>query len=382
MRIDIKVKENCCGWTACASICPYNAITMVDDLSGFLYPKVDLSKCVDCGLCVKTCQFKKGYERYENFETPIVYAGRQKQLEEIAKSQTGGLAALIYENFLSTGGCAYGVVFDSDQNIMFSCAKNVDETQQFRGSKYVQAEIQNVFLQIKEYLKNSQKVLFIGSPCQVAGLKSYIPNRFHKELLTVDLVCHCNTSPRLWKSYILYLEQKYHSKIVKADFRNKRFGWHKCLETYNLANGKEIVTKSYDYLFFKHLSIRPSCTICPFTNLHRVGDVTIGDYWGWEKNHVEWNDDFGINLILINSSKGTELLKLITPKLDLIQTDTRDCLQPQLINPIQKNPLQENFFKDYHNKGIKYVLYKYGDLNYLFRFKRHLSCIKRKLLHL
>ena len=89
---------------------------------------MDLSKCVDCGLCVKTCQFKKGYERYENFETPIVYAGRQKQLEEIAKSQTGGLAALIYENFLSTGGCAYGVVFDSDQNIMFSCAKNVDET--------------------------------------------------------------------------------------------------------------------------------------------------------------------------------------------------------------------------------------------------------------
>lgn len=382
MRIDIQDKESCCGCTACESICPHDAITITKESAGFLYPKVDANKCVDCGLCIKTCQFKQDYSRYQNFDTPIVYAGRQKQLEEVAKSQTGGLSALIYKQFVSTGGYVYGVTFDEELNVVFKGTDNIQDIQQFRGSKYVQADVRGIFAKIKEQLKNDIKVLFIGSPCQVAGLKSYLPNKLHERLLTVDLVCHCNTSPGLWKSYVEYLEKKHKSKIVHADFRNKRFGWHKCYETYKFENGKEIVTRSYDYLFFTHLSNRPSCTCCPYTNLQRVADITIGDYWGWENNHTEWNDNLGLNLILNNSDKGEEFFKSIEEGLELKQTNTKDCLQPQLTKPIEKNSLQDKFFQDYSEKGIKYVIYKYGDMNYMFRLKSLISHIKRKILHL
>lgn len=251
MRFDIQNKENCCGCTACENICAHNAISMVQDIEGFLYPKVDATKCVDCGLCVKVCQFNNNYERYQNYDFPIIYGGRQKDKNEIAKSQTAGLAALIYEQFLSESGDAYGVTFNSNNDVIFACAKSPKEAQQFRGSKYVQANIGRTFSQIKESLKGGNRVLFIGSPCQVAGLKSYIPNKLHEKLFTVDLICHSNTSPGLWRNYVQYLEKKYKSKIIKADFRNKRFGWHKCFETYLFSNGKEVVTRSYDYLFFQ-----------------------------------------------------------------------------------------------------------------------------------
>lgn len=382
MRFDIQNKENCCGCTACENICAHNAISMVQDIEGFLYPKVDATKCVDCGLCVKVCQFNNNYERYQNYDFPIIYGGRQKDKNEIAKSQTAGLAALIYEQFLSESGDAYGVTFNSNNDVIFACAKSPKEAQQFRGSKYVQANIGRTFSQIKESLKGGNRVLFIGSPCQVAGLKSYIPNKLHEKLFTVDLICHSNTSPGLWRNYVQYLEKKYKSKIIKADFRNKRFGWHKCFETYLFSNGKEVVTRSYDHLFFSNLSIRPSCTRCPYTNLRRIGDITIGDYWGWENNHTEWNDNLGVNLILINSPKGSVFLKSIEDKLSLIQTNADDCLQPQLMTPVRRNPLGKRFFEDYKEKGISFILYKYGDLNYILRFKQCISTIKRKLLHL
>ena len=382
MRINIQNKENCCGCTACENICFHQAIIMRSDASGFMYPEVDESKCIDCGLCVKTCQFKQNYDRYQNFDIPIVYAGRQKQLEEVTKSQTGGVAVLIYRQFISNGGYVYGVTFDNDLNIVFKGTDNHQAVEQFRGSKYVQADIRGIFSQIKEQLKNEIQVLFIGTPCQVAGLKSYLPKKLQEHLLTVDLVCHCNTSPGLWRAYVDYLEKKHHSKIIKANFRNKRFGWRKCFETYSFENGKELITRSYDYLFFTHLSNRPSCAQCPYTNLKRVGDITIGDYWGWEKNHSEWNDNLGLNLILVNSPKGEDLIEALRDHLDIQKTDTQDCLQPQLIKPIAKNPVQDRFFLDYSDKGIRYVLYKYGDLNYKFRLKVFLSQIKRKILHL
>ena len=199
MRFNIQNKENCCGCTACENICAHHAISMVEDFEGFLYPKVDATKCVDCGLCDKVCQFKNDYERYQNYDFPIIYGGRQKNKNEIAKSQTAGLAALIYEQFLSESGDAYGVTFNSNNDVIFACAKSQQETQQFRGSKYVQADIGRSFSQIKESLKGGNRVLFIGSPCQVAGLKSYIPNKLHEKLFTVDLICHGNTSPGLWE---------------------------------------------------------------------------------------------------------------------------------------------------------------------------------------
>lgn len=380
MRIDVQKPEDCCGCTACESACGHRAITMKADDYGFMYPHVNNNLCVDCGLCIKTCQFHPNYKRHENYDEPLVYAGRHKDIKELSKSQTAGLGALIYKKFLEEDGYVYGVSFNDENDIVFKCVKDIEEAQQFRGSKYVQANILGILKQIHSQLKNGHRILFIGSPCQVAGLKSYIPSDLHKNLLTVDLVCHSNTAPEIWKSYIQYLQNKYKHEIIKADFRDKRFGWHQCYETYLLDNNEEKVLRSYDYLFFKHLNIRPSCTNCPYTNLKRVSDITIGDYWGWEKKHSEWNDELGINLILINSEKGNQFFESIKSDVDYIQTDTTECLQPQLVSPVTKNPMQDKFLEDYKQKGIKYILYKYGDLNYLFRVRSFLYKVKKRVM--
>ena len=376
-KIVIHSPENCCGCTACASSCKYGAISMCPDEYGFIYPKIDESKCIDCGLCSKMCQFKSDYKRFANYDEPFVYAARQINLAEVSKSQTGGMAAMIYRHFFKDGDIAYGVKFDLNFNVIHACARTTEEAQSFRGSKYVQSDLKGIFPEVKQLLSLGQKVLFIGTPCQVSGLKAYLPVKLHTKLFTVDLICHCNTAPGIWKSYVEYLQHRYKSKIVKADFRNKRFGWHKCLETYEFENGKELITRSYDYLFFDHLNSRPSCTNCPYTNFNRVSDITIGDYWGWEEHHSEFNDNLGLNLVLVNSEKGLSFFKECMPFLDFVETSIIDCLQPQLVGPIKKNPKQIRFLEDYKNRGIGYVLYRYGDKNIIFRFKKFLYTLYR-----
>lgn len=242
--------EDCCGCTACASVCIHDAISMESDGLGFFYPKVDETKCVKCGICEKICQFHEEYDRYDNYETPVVYGGRHRDVDELSRSQSGACSFSLISKFLEKKGIVYGVSFTKNFHVVHKRAETINDCEGFRGSKYVQSDLRGIFRLIKEDLKNGQRVLFIGTGCQVSGLKSYLPNNYHKNLFVIDIVCHAVPSPAVWEAYVNYLQKKRGKKIVKAYFRNKKYGWHSHIETFIFEDGKEISLDTFRRYFF------------------------------------------------------------------------------------------------------------------------------------
>lgn len=380
MSINITDKYNCSGCTACACSCTKHAINMKPDALGFSYPEVDINKCTECGLCEKVCQFKTGYNRYDNYDQPKAYAVRHKSADVLATSQTAGATIAIIDAFLAEGGIVYGAAYDSAFRVIHRGAATKEDARSFQGSKYVQSDLTGIFPQIKEELQNGTRVLFFGTSCQVAGLKSYIPNKLHANLHTVDLICHGVPSPALWQSYLEYLERKYQSKLIAVNFRDKRFGWHKCYETFQFTNSKEVTRRSFDHLFFIDICSRLSCESCPYTNLQRVGDLTIGDFWGWEKLHDQWCDDKGVNICLVNSDKGAKLFSEMKDNIESISCNLTEILQPQLQKPMVANPERLSFEDDFARNGFEYVAKKYGDMGFKYKAKVFLSNIKHKII--
>lgn len=322
---------SCCGCTACAAICPKKAITMQADSMGFLYPNVDKALCTNCGLCTSTCAFHANDKTSASIEEQGVYGCRLKDENELKKSRSGGAAWALITSFLRQEGVVYGVVCESVTHVVHKRAVSIEECQAMRGSKYVQSDMRGVFPQVKADLQAGRRVLFTGTACQVAGLLSYLPEKLHERLTTVDIVCHGVPSPAVWESYVKYVERKYAGQVVAADFRDKKYGWHSHNETFRLQDGRELMLAYFRQLFYAHRILRPSCSVCPFTKFQRVSDITVSDFWGWEKHHSEWNDDRGVSLMLVNTEKG-ELLRKDTD-LSFIASNREECLQPQLQAP-------------------------------------------------
>lgn len=379
--IQIDNKFDCCGCTACVSICSHNAITMIPDSLGFLYPKVNSKLCVNCGLCEKVCQFHEDYMRYDNFETPNAYQYRLLQNEQLLKSQSGGAFFTIADKFIAKGGVVYGAAFTKTWKVTHQKANDDKTLSALRMSKYVQSDMIGIFKDVKEQLKIGIRVLFSGTACQIAGLKSFIPNRLHQNLFCIDIVCHGVPSPKIWADYILYLQKTRQSKIVKACFRDKRFGWHGARESFLFENGKEEFRRTNNYLYFSGLSMRESCSHCHYTNLKRVGDITVGDQWGIAKDSP-YEDDKGLSLVLVNSEKGEQLFESLEQNAEKISL--HECMQPQLQWPSRLHSAHYKFVNDYKINGFVYVAKKYGDIGW--RYKKQIfirnfkDLLKRYLL--
>lgn len=359
MHIQVSDPYSCCGCTACYNICPKGAITMESDSLGFRYPFVNGENCIECGLCLKVCEFHSDYKRQDMKDLPLVYGCRNPSEKELAKSQSGGLAYEIGKIIIESGGIVYGVVMDSPYNATHSRCTSVDELDKTRYSKYIQSEVGNIFKDVQDDLKKGFKVLFVGTPCQVAGLKSFVSNGLHANLITIDIVCHAVPAPELWRGYCKEMEKKY-GKIKKVVFRNKEKGWHSCFETFYFESKERPITKrTYWYLAFKHLIVRKCCSRCPYTNIHRVGDLTCGDFWGWENSHKEWNDNKGVSLAIINSEKGIELFN--KTHFLKIESTIEECIQPQLDHPVLLSSSYDALVKDYQERGFSYIAKKYAD---------------------
>lgn len=304
--INIKDKALCCGCTACASICPKEAITMVPDVLGFKYPEVDTSKCIECGLCEKICSFNENYDKTLNLHEPVIFAARHNDIHEVETSRSGAAFIAISDYVLENGGIVYGVGYKDHFKVVHKRATTKEERNEFKGSKYVQSDLDGIFKQVKEDLKEGYTVLFSGTPCQTAGLNSFVGKKLRENLILVDIVCHGVPSPYIWRDYLAYIEKKYKNRVLKVDFRDKsRVGWSGHVESFVFENGEKIESKIYTDLFYKHIMLRPSCGNCHYTNLKRPSDITLADFWGWEKTNPNINiDDKGISLMLINSAKG------------------------------------------------------------------------------
>lgn len=361
--INISSPEECCGCTACASICPHDAISMQPDALGFLYPTVNLSKCTDCHLCEKVCAFNDHYDISQNLPEPEFYGVRHKDINELMKSQSGAAFIALSDWILERGGIVYGAGYEGHFRVAHKRAATKEERDEFRGSKYVQSDLTNIFKQVKHDLQNGLAVMFTGTPCQTAGLNSYIGKRLRANLYLVDLICHGVPAPNIWRDFIEYIEHKTGQTVLCAKFRDKKFGWSSHKETFTLRNGRVVQNEnSYTFLFYKHVMLRQSCGICHYTNTSRPSDITIGDFWGYEKTDSNLGaDNKGLSIMLLNTEKGKSLFMNVKKNIIATPCIKDNCLQANLCHPSILNNNRSNFEKDYIKYGLKYVMRKYGD---------------------
>lgn len=360
--ISITGPKDCCGCTACESICPQGAISMKPDSLGFLYPAIDENKCTKCNLCSKVCSFNKNYKKNVIDEIEV-YAVRHKNIAEIENSRSGAMFIAITDYILSNGGVVYGAGYKGHFVVTHKRATSKEERDEFRGSKYVQSDLGNTFKSVRRDLKDGLLVCFSGTPCQTSGLHSYLETSRtdSKNLITIDIVCHGVPSPYVWRDYLAYVEKKYHGKATAVSFRDKvACGWTAHKESF-IINEKKVVSDTYTNLFYKHIMFRHSCQVCHYTNMARPSDITIADFWGWEKVNADFNkDDKGVSLVFLNSTKGKLLFDKIKNYIDYIKTELNLALQPNLKQPSAVSLLRMDFERNYKLKGFKYVLRKYG----------------------
>lgn len=368
MAIKILNPADCCGCTACASICSHDAITMKPDVMGFLYPKVDIDKCVECGLCEKVCSFNENYDCSENLAIPLAYGARHKNMKEVETSRSGAAFIAFSDVILRTGGVIYGVGYTDHFRVVHKRAVTKEERDEFKGSKYVQSDLTGIFRQIKNDLKNGLVVMFSGTPCQTAGLAAYIGNtKLKNNLFLVDIVCHGVPSPYVWKDFLSYIEKKYDDTLYWVNFRDKiNYGWNSHHETFEFLNKKGKV--SFPFLFYKRIIFRQSCGQCHYANTQRPSDITLADFWGWEKIRPDFNkDDKGVSLILVNTAKGRQLLDQAQNDLILFPAKLEDCLQPNMQYPTHIHPARMKFEQLYARKGFLAAMKRYGDIGWRYK---------------
>lgn len=363
--IDIKDKKNCCGCTACKNICPKGAIKMKEDIEGFKYPYIDKEKCIGCNLCEKVCPIKKREYLNKSEISPVAYAMRVDDKKILLNSTSGGFFTPLASYILEKNGKIFGVGYDEKFNVIHKEINKIEKINEVIGSKYVQSELGETFKTIKRYLCENRIVLFSGTPCQVAGLKSFL-ERDYENLITLDVVCHGTPSPKLWREYIKYQEKKYKSNITNAFFRNKTYGYHSGTMKLVFENGKEYYGSArIDFMlksFFSEISSRPSCYSCYFKTRTHCSDFTVFDSWNIDKVVKGLkDDDKGYTNVLINSNKGIEIfnkLQGITKyKVDIDKIIKLDGSMVENSKKPNKNRVQ--FYYSLDEFGIKNTIDKY-----------------------
>lgn len=350
-------KQECCGCRACYNICPKKAITMSPDEKGFLYPVIDRNKCIDCGLCVKVCDFRAFTP---TDLTPDCYAVKHKDENEIATSRSGAFFIALAQSILDKKGVVFGCTIENSRYVFLRWTDTREGINAFKGSKYVQSDTRDTFRECADFLKEGRVVLFSGLGCQVHGLLSYLECRKidTANLITCDIVCHGAPSPKIWEQYIDYRDTLSEFKVVQVDFRNKAlFGWKAHREAFTLSNGTTTTTTTTNWTnaFYAHVMFRDSCYNCKYTTPNRKSDFTIADYWGIEKNVPAFDDDKGVSLVLVRTQKAKEIFSSIT-NIRAAKTDLQNSLQPQLKHPARKGREYDRFWKDYladNHKAIK-----------------------------
>ncbi|MGN0526964.1 MAG: polysaccharide pyruvyl transferase family protein [Acutalibacteraceae bacterium] len=351
-------KEKCCGCRACEQICPNKAINMVADDEGFLYPVINRSLCISCGKCVNACSFSKTTHSRNTDKTVDAFVGYLKEDEKRLRSRSGGVFVAVSDAVLEDGGIVYGAKFNDNLTVSHGRATTKTERNAFCGSKYVQSNTESTYSQVYSDLKENKKVLFSGTACQVAGLKSYLKNRGIKDtannLITMDVVCHGVVSPKLWKDNLTEVERTLGEKIISADFRDKSFGWDSHIETYTGKSNK-ISSERYTAIFYSHMFLRPSCYVCPYASTNRISDITLADAWGIKRVAPEWDTSKGVSFVLVNTDLGRTLIERVNHELEYKKADLNQLMQPNLENPTNKPGNRELFWSEYNTHGYTYI---------------------------
>ena len=351
-----KITDKCTGCMACYNKCPQNAIKIVYSSDGFYVPCIDKAKCTHCGLCAKICPQNNEIKSNRRIEKCYAAAVSDAGIRE--KSASGGAFALLAQSVLSNGGYVCGAAFsDEFQKVKHIIINDLKKLDLLQNSKYVQSDINFSLRKVKELLEGGKTVLFSGTACQIAGLKAFL-QKDYSNLTTVDILCHGVPSPLVWEKYLNEISGN--KKIHRVSFRDKKQGWHNC---YNMCFDffkKSLCQKGADNLyyraFFEHLILNECCYSCKYTNLNRISDITLGDFWGIDQYNQIYDDNKGTSLVLINTDKGDKLIQkhlndfLFFEEVPLKYAISRN---PRLYRPSDRNLDNKNFVQNINKKSIQ-----------------------------
>lgn len=297
--------QECCGCSACFSVCPKQCIEMKQDEFGFLYPSISSDSCVECSLCEKACPC---LQTESTKTTPeLFFAAKIKNESKRIQSSSGGVFTFLAEKILAQNGIVCATRFESPTHLIHDFCTRIEDLDAYKGSKYLQSDMRNCYLATKCLLSEGRKVLFVGTSCQIMGLKLFL-RKPYPNLIAMEIVCHGVPSPFAWRKYISELCNRKNidiSQIDKIEFRNKDKSWRE----YNLkisSNGKTIHKKSlrkdpYLKAFLRNLFLRPSCHACPAKNFKSGSDIIAGDFWGVDNFHQFIDDDRGVSCLIFNN---------------------------------------------------------------------------------
>lgn len=363
----VKDSYSCCGCGACMNVCPKGAIEMREDSAGFKFPHIDTSKCIECGLCLKVCKF----ENPELVYPRAAYICQLKDENTLALSTSGGAFRAMAEKIIERGGVVFGCAYTENEGGLVPttiAVDNIEELPKLSGSKYVQSEMGFAYKKAKGFLDNGRLVLFSGTPCHISGLYSYL-GKSYDNLYTTDLICHGVPNLKMFQSELSRIEKRYKSKVKSFCFRDKSIvggTWSTFMCSFKLGNGKSYC-KSYESIAYFDLFLkggditRDSCSKCPYARQERVSDITIGDAWGAEIAHPDFEKsrggDFnfknGLSLVSVNTDKGEKLFsELCSLKDKLVDYSGMVKFNPQLGFPMRESPNRAKYMRAFEKSGI------------------------------
>lgn len=354
---NISTVKNCCGCDACLLSCPKHCISNIQDREGFYKVRVDENQCVDCGLCLRRCPMQN--LPAITSKTPDAYAAASQNENFYLKSSSGGIFSEIAHDVLKTGGSVFGCGLDS--NLVPTHMEITDEKDldRIRRSKYVQSYMGGIYETVQNRLKSGVNVLFCGTPCQIAGLRNYLSADYNN-LLTIDLICHGVPSPQMYSDNIAYVERKHGKQLKDYQFRLKPPKSYRCYTfTFTFTDGTTEIKPYYKDAFYNAFydmtSLNECCYDCPFSNMEREGDITIGDYeWGKE-HHAEFEQFNEISCVLCNTEKGKEVIRKISDLVLLVPTRIEWITEKNLnlIRPTLRPAYRNLIYKEIDRMGYE-----------------------------
>ena len=379
-NINCLEKKKCTGCMLCVSKCPIDCINIVQDTEGFFYPNVNVEKCVNCGKCAENCP---SLNRIKKNTIKCVYMAQYKDDNKLIKSASGGIGQAMAREIISQGGVVYGCIYDNEFVARHTRVDNLDGISKLNGSKYVQSDFSHIYNMLDTDIKSDKNILIIGTPCQIASAKKYI-NKDNENIIYVDLIRHGVPSPKLFNTYLEWLQSKI-GIIKEINFRDKsKKGWGVILyaEGERKSIYKDAELDPYYSSFLRGECFRECCYDCEYSTYERVGDITIGDFWGCQKQHPNsnLNTKDGVSVVIINTSRGDNFINKLSDNLELIKSDINKAKVENfnLYKAAERPVIRNVFYKNAYKKGIKWLKIRMKNKAYISRRIKNLIPTKVK----
>lgn len=346
---------------------------MIPNEEGFFYPNINIELCISCKECQRVCMNE--IRKESSFNQSKVYAAYSNQNQVRVPASSGGIVREISEEIMYQAGVVFGAKFKKDFMVEHVVAVRQEELNQLSRSKYVQSEIHKSYQQVKRYLLEGKKVLFVGTGCQVHGLKSYLGKEY-RNLLCIDFICHGVPSPYVWNRYL----KSFGKEPKDINFRDKEMGWKsfrlKIKFQDNSSYSNSVEKDLYMQSFLKNLILREACYNCKYKGDNAQGDITVGDFWNIDRIDRSINDNKGVSMVIVNTPKGQDILDLIKERISIVEVDKESAINcnPSYVEIPTYNKKRNQLFQDIKaDSNIIKVLRKYTREGVLYRIRRRLS---------